>query len=176
MTEPEAFTFAADGDIPNSRLPMLVYRQAVPADPDAIERLFAAHGWPPAWRDGVHPFHHFHSTAHEALGVARGQARVLFGGPDGQILEVAAGDVVVLPAGVGHCRHDASPDLLIVGAYPQGMQAGLDTRRGRPDEMAAVHRNIESVPMDVPDPVNGGEGALARLWGVKPPAVRMGAG
>ena len=133
MTEPEAFTFPADGAIPNSRLPMLVYRGAVPADPDAIERRFDEHGWPPAWRDGVHPYHHFHSTAHEALGVARGHARVLFGGPNGRSLELKAGDVVVLPAGVGHCRQDASPDLLIVGAYPQGMAAGLDTRRGRPE-------------------------------------------
>ncbi len=172
MTEPEAFIFAEDGAIPNSRLPMLVYRRAVPADPAAIERLFDEHGWPPAWRDGVHAFQHFHSTAHEALGVARGTARVLFGGPHGRTLEVSAGDVVVLPAGVGHCRQDASPDLLIVGAYPQGMQAGLDTRRGRPEELAEVHRNIADISTHVPDPVAGGDGALARLWG----RIRMGAG
>jgi uncharacterized protein YjlB len=164
MIEPEAFTFAGDGAIPNSRLPMLVYRQAVPADPDAIERIFGEHGWPPSWRDGVHPFHHFHSTAHEALGVARGHARVLFGGPNGRSLEITAGDVVVLPAGVGHCRQDASPDLLIVGAYPQGMAAGLDTRRGRPEELAEVRRNIANLSLHVPDPVNGGQGALGRLW------------
>ena len=32
MTEPRAFSFADDGTIPNSPLPLLVYRQAVPAD------------------------------------------------------------------------------------------------------------------------------------------------
>ena len=47
MTEPVAIRFTDDGAIPNSALPMLVYRQAVPADPDAIEALFAANGWPP---------------------------------------------------------------------------------------------------------------------------------
>src|ERR1700742_335648 len=99
-TEPLTFTFADDGVIPNSRLPLLIYRAAVPADPAAIEDLFARNHWPPAWRNGVHPFHHFHSTAHEALGVARGEARVLFGGPSGQVLTVQAGDVVVIPAGV----------------------------------------------------------------------------
>ncbi len=104
MTEPLAFTFEDDGSIPNSTLPLLVYRNAVPADPAAIERIFAANGWPPAWRNGVHPFHHFHSSAHEVLGVARGEASVLFGGPDGTVLPVQAGDVVVVPAGVAHCN------------------------------------------------------------------------
>ena len=112
----------------------------------------------------MYPYHHFHSTAHEALGVARGHARVLFGGPNGRSLEITAGDVVVLPAGVGHCRQDASPDLLIVGAYPQGMAAGLDTRRGRPEELAEVRRNIANLSLHVPDPVNGGQGVLGRLW------------
>ena len=39
MTEPQTFTFADDGAIPNSKLPLLVYRKAVPADPAAIERI-----------------------------------------------------------------------------------------------------------------------------------------
>ncbi|HET6185025.1 MAG TPA: cupin domain-containing protein [Acetobacteraceae bacterium] len=164
MTEPEAFTFADDGAVPNSDLPMLLYRGAVPADAVAIEARFASNGWPPAWRNGVHPFHHFHSTAHEALGVARGSARVLFGGPLGQEVEVRAGDVVVLPAGTGHCALGASPDLLIVGAYPEGMAKRLDTRRARPEEIAEVRRNIAHVPADVPDPVQGAGGPLSRRW------------
>src|SRR5580698_348513 len=102
--EPRAFTFDDDGTIPNSRLPLLVYRDAVPADAAAIERMFTANRWPAAWRDGVHSFHHFHSTAHEVLGVARGEASVLFGGPNGTALTVRAGDVVVVPAGVAHCN------------------------------------------------------------------------
>ena len=83
MTEPQTFTFADDGAIPNSKLPLLVYRQAVPADPAAIERIFTDNRWPAAWRDAVHPFHHFHSDAHEVLGVASGSAKVRFGGPGG---------------------------------------------------------------------------------------------
>src|ERR1700761_8179060 len=133
MSEPLAFQFDDDGAIPNSELPLLVYRQAVPADAAAIERVFAANAWPPAWRDGVHPFHHFHSTAHEALGVARGEATVLFGGPSGSVLTVAAGDVVVIPAGVAHCNQGQSDDLLIVGAYPVNA-ARPDLRRGAANE------------------------------------------
>lgn len=164
MTDPEAFTFADDGAIPNSRAPMLVYRGVVPTDADAIEALFAHSGWPPAWRNGIHPFHHFHSTAHEALGVARGHARVLFGGPNGQVLDVAAGDVIVLPAGVGHCCREASRDLLIVGAYPRGAERNLDTRRGRPEEIDEARASIARVPLGVPDPVSGPDGPLTRYW------------
>lgn len=165
MTEPDTFTFSDDGAIPNSRLPMLVYRRALPADAGEIERIFAENRWPPAWRDGVHPFHHFHSTAHEALGVARGHAKVLFGGPSGQVLEVSAGDLVVLPAGIGHCNQEQSPDLLIVGAYPDGMKGRPDTRRGNPVEHDEVVRNIAKVPVPAADPVAGANGPLRRLWG-----------
>ncbi|HMN85705.1 MAG TPA: hypothetical protein PKA74_06930, partial [Bauldia sp.] len=78
------FVFADDGDIPNSRLPLILYARAIdPAagDPaEAFEALFAANGWPPAWRNGIYGFHHYHSTAHEVLGIARGSAEVRFGG------------------------------------------------------------------------------------------------
>jgi uncharacterized protein YjlB len=164
MAEPLCFCFADDGAIPNSLLPLLVYRDAVPADAAAIERMFAANGWPPAWRDGVYPFHHFHSTAHEVLGVARGEVSVLFGGPGGEVLTVKAGDVVVVPAGVGHCNRGQSADLLIVGAYPDD-GPGPDLRRGVPEEHDAVVRAVGCVPVPAADPVHGEEGGLRRLWG-----------
>jgi uncharacterized protein YjlB len=163
MTEPLHFVFEDDGAIPNSRLPLLVYQGAVPPDATAIERLFAHHHWPPAWRNGVHPFHHFHSRAHEVLGVARGSVSVLFGGPNGQVLTVKAGDVVVIPAGVGHYNQGQSDDLLIVGAYPDNGPAP-DTRRGLPAEHGEVVKAVAVVPMPVADPVTGGDGAMLRLW------------
>jgi uncharacterized protein YjlB len=163
MTEPLTFSFNDDGTIPNSRLPLLVYRAAVPADAAAIERVFAANRWPPAWRDGVHPFHHFHSTAHEVLGVARGEATVLFGGPAGEVLTVHAGDVVVVPAGVAHCNQDQSADLLIVGGYPDNA-SHPDLRRGRPAEHNAAVVAIAAVPLPQADPVLGQAGPLQRLW------------
>ena len=164
MPEPLTFSFADDGAIPNSKLPLLVYRQAVPADPGAIERIFTANRWPAAWRDSVHPFHHFHSDAHEALGVAHGSGKVLFGGPGGEELEVNAGDVVVVPAGVGHCRISKSDDLLIVGAYPDNSDR-RDLRRGNPAEHDEVVRNVSAVKPPTADPVAGGDGPLMRLWG-----------
>jgi uncharacterized protein YjlB len=165
MIEPEPIQFDDDGAIPNSCLPLLVYRNAVPADAAAIEAVFTANRWPPAWRDGVHPFHHFHSAAHEVLGVARGTANVLFGGPGGRVLKLSAGDVAVVPAGVGHCNQGQSPDLLIVGGYPEGARHQVDTRRGDAAEIGEVRRNVAFVATPASDPVTGAAGALPRLWG-----------
>src|SRR6185312_626659 len=130
--ELETFTFDDDGAIPNSALPVLVYRGALRSDAGAAahEDLFADNGWFGAWRDGIYPFHHFHSTSHEVLGIASGTANVVLGGPQGSRLAVIAGDVVVLPAGTGHCNAGSQPGLVVVGAYPNGM--GWDLRRGDP--------------------------------------------
>ena len=163
MTEPLSFTFDDDGSIPNSALPLLVYRNAVPTDAAAIERVFTANRWPPAWRNGVHPFHHFHSTAHEVLGVARGEASILFGGPGGTVLLVQAGDAVVVPAGVAHCNQRQSSDLLIVGAVPRE-RAQPGSARGEPREYDAAKRAVESVPLPAEDPIGGTAGALPQLW------------
>ena len=163
MSGAETYRFADDGRFPNSALPLLVHRRALPTDPAEMERVFAAHGWSNAWRDGIFGFHHFHSTAHEVLGIAAGAVRVAFGGPSGRELMVQAGDVVVIPAGVAHCNKGQSEDLLVVGAYPGG--ADYDIRRGAPAEHAAVLRAIAAVPMPGSDPVLGRDGGLRRLWG-----------
>lgn len=165
-TEPEAHRFADDGRIPNSRLAVLIYRGAL--DPESgdlaspFEQLFAQNDWRGAWRDGIYPFHHFHSTAHEVLGVARGLARVRLGGEAGQSFALNAGDVVVLPAGVGHKDEGSSPDLLVVGAYPQGRD--WDVRRGDPAEREEVLANLARVPLPGTDPVHGRDGPLAAWW------------
>jgi len=159
----ETHRFEDDGAIPNSRLPALVYH-GVPAARRAAdcEQLFAANGWLGAWRNGIYPFHHFHSTAHEVLGIASGRAIVMLGGPGGSELSVTRGDVLVLPAGTGHCNLRASDDLLVIGAYPDGMH--WDLRRGDPAEHDEATTNIEAVPIPGADPVEGADGALTELW------------
>jgi uncharacterized protein YjlB len=164
----QTFLFADDGQTPNNpNLPMLVYPAAVDiagrADPAApFETLFSRHGWADGWRNGIFSFLHFHTTAHEVLGIARGQARVEFGGARGEILTVGAGDVVVLPAGTGHRRIESSPDLLVVGAYPAGIS--VDQKRAGSADLAAARSAIARVPVPPMDPVHGPEGPLVRLW------------
>ncbi len=157
--------FSDDGTVPNSRLPLLFYRQALPrqsATPEAMEMLFADNGWPPAWRATVFTYHHFHSTAHETLGVARGSARLMLGGPEGREFEVEAGDVIVIPAGVAHRRLASSSDFLVVGCYPPGQS--WDLLRGSPGERPDADRNIEQVPLPRNDPVGGAAGPLLSHW------------
>jgi len=92
----ETHHFADDGTVPNSRLPLVVYRGALADDGDragACEEMFARNGWPDSWRNGIYPYHHYHSTAHEVLGIARGHARVRLGGENGASVELRAGDV-----------------------------------------------------------------------------------
>lgn len=164
--EPLAIVFEDDGLIPNSPMPFLVYRGAValnPADPErTIEALFGGNGWGDMWRNGVYDYPHYHATVHEALGVARGHARVRFGGERGKDLQIAAGDVAILPAGTGHQCLSASADLSVVGAYPAG--AKMQITRPTPDEHAKALKTIPLVGLPKADPVMGADGPLLRLW------------
>jgi uncharacterized protein YjlB len=160
---PQLLHFTGDGAIPNSPLPVLVYRDLdLAATAAAAEQTFAANDWRGAWRNGIYSFHHFHSTAHEVLAIVGGHASVIVGGPQGRTLEVSRGDVLVLPAGTGHCNAGSSSDLLVVGAYPNGMS--WDLRRGDPAEYEEAQANIAAVPVPGTDPVSGADGALTRLW------------
>lgn len=162
----EVLLFPDDGDVPNSRFPLIAYRRAVdPSAADAasaFEDLFGSHGWGNGWRNGIFPFHHYHSTAHEALGIAAGHAEVLFGGEDGQIVIVKAGDAVLIPAGVGHKRLSSSPDLLVIGAYPRGQRA--DLMREGAEDTAGIRRRILAVPFPASDPVVGTDGPMQKEW------------
>lgn len=161
-----AATLSDDGTFPNNDLPALIYRGAIEiADDDsaaAFERMFAAHGWTDSWRNGIYDYHHYHSTAHEVLGIARGDVKVHLGGPHGRVFELSAGDVVVIPAGVSHKNIGSSDDLLVVGAYPRDTSA--DMCYGKPDERPAADQNIARVPLPEHDPVSGADGELLWRW------------
>lgn len=159
---PEQHLIEDDGMIPNSRLPLLVYANVLPEGAAEIERLFEENGWSGCWRNGVFPYHHYHSTSHEVLGCYDGSATVLFGGPSGVTLEVRAGSAVAIPAGVGHKRIDASAGFAVVGAYPGGMS--YDTCYGDRSERPAADERIARVPLPDTDPVYGAGGPLCEIW------------
>jgi uncharacterized protein YjlB len=94
------------------------------------------------------------------LGVATGAARVCFGGEQGEVLALAAGDVAILPAGTGHKCEWASDDFLVVGAYLQGRD--YDICRGDPAEHDRAVARIAGVPLPKKDPVFGRDGVVVR--------------
>jgi uncharacterized protein YjlB len=155
-----------EGPFPNNAaLPALVYHRAFEPSSDLVARIeqtFAANGWTNGWRNGVYPFHHYHSTAHEVLGCYRGQASVQLGGPGGPLITIACGDVLVIPAGVAHRAERKSTDFAVVGCYANG--AEYDMRSGDPEELVEASARIARVALPTCDPVHGSSGPLLLHW------------
>jgi uncharacterized protein YjlB len=162
--QPRVLRFEDTGEFPNSRLPVLVYPGALRGGDlaEAFERRFDAHGWRPAWRAGLYDFHHYHSTSHEALGVFGGRASVRLGGPQGELVHLSAGDLLVLPAGVAHKNEEHSSGFAVVGAYPRG--SSWDMQYGKSGERPRADRNISRAGFPGADPLHGAGGPLSRLW------------
>ncbi len=157
------FVLSQNGWVPNNPVLPVIVCKDIPAEgrdlATTFERSFARNGWQGIWRNGIFDYHHYHTMAHEVLGIARGRGVVMLGGPGGREVEVSAGDCLILPAGTGHCRLSASDDFLVIGAYPPGQDP--DLRRNAPGE--AGLRIIATLPLPQSDPL-GGKG-VGELWG-----------
>jgi len=161
------FRFADDGVVPNNpTLPFIVYRNAIDlagSGPEAkMEKIFKKNGWGDMWRNGIFPYVHYHSMIHEVLGIARGRAKVRFGGDGGEELDVGPGDVAILPAGTGHHGLWTSSDLVVIGAYPPSGR--YDLCRASAAEHSWALKTIPLVPLPGSDPVYGKDGPLLALW------------
>ena len=167
--EIETFHFKPDGGIPNHALPLVVCRGALaPAlrTPAACQALFAENDWGANWVNGVLDCWHFHVTGHETLGCVAGEADIAFGGDSGIRTTFRAGDVVVIPAGVGHNRvSEPRGGFTVIGGYPPG-QDGMITRAG---EMPVEEAQRLTAKLELPhgDPVSGPEGPLFAAWGMR---------
>lgn len=156
-----------DGTFPNNGLlPLLVYQRALQIpDEDAekvIIELFETNEWINAWVDGVFDYDHYHSTAHEVLGIIRGSARIQFGGPGGVALLVEQGDTVIIPAGVAHKALDLYDDFACIGAYPAGQD--YDILTGKDGEHDKAVENTKKLELPLADPVYGTDGPLLTNW------------
>ncbi|TLV04048.1 cupin domain-containing protein [Dyadobacter luticola] len=166
MTNPQTFFFKDDGKIPNSKYPLLVYKNVFAErgvkGAGWLEALFAKNQWTNSWRNGVFTYHHYHSISHEVLGVFAGNALLHMGGENGEKIRVEAGDILVIPAGVGHKKLESSGDFGVVGAYPDGRD--YDILRGEPGDRPKADQNIAKVPKPALDPFSGKSGGLITLW------------
>jgi len=158
--------FEDDGSIPNNPdLPLLLYPQALSKhqqNSTAALELLGNHGWTNGWVNGIFSYHHYHSNTHEVLAVISGSAEVKLGGKQGKEFHIQAGDVILIPAGVGHCRLSSSRNFQVVGAYAGG--SSYDLCRGKPGERPQVLDNIGNVPMPDCDPVTGKPDPLYQHW------------
>lgn len=166
IMKPLEFHFKDDGIIPNNTIPLLLYKQAFTLKGkeagDLIEKHFASNNWTNSWRWGIYPFHHYHSNTHEVLGVISGQAVLHLGGEQGIKKQVESGDVIVIPAGVGHKCLSYSSDFVVLGAYPNGIKPDLirEAKSARPE----ADSNIEHVSLPDKDPLMGKNGGLTNIW------------
>lgn len=160
-------SFTSNGGVPNNaKLPLVIYRHALPAGrrdlAGEVEALYHDNGWGGVWRWSVYDFHHFHCNAHEALSVFRGTAKVQFGGEGGETFDVGIGDVILIPAGVGHRKISSSDDFQVVGGYPGGQTP--DLHRDHENTAAELQAKITQTPLPSTDPIYGSAGPLIRLW------------
>lgn len=159
------YYFKDDGSIPNSKYPLLIYKNAFSERGDEgaewLEEKFAKNNWTNSWRNGVFNFHHYHSITHEVLGVFSGKALLHLGGEEGEKIEVSAGDILVIPAGVGH-KNLESENFKIVGAYPDGRD--YDINKGKEGERPVADKNIATVPLPKTDPLLGKNGGVPKVW------------
>jgi uncharacterized protein YjlB len=164
----ETFLFTDDGDIPNNRFPLIVYAGAIDLHAKdaavAFEEMFHRNGWGNGWRSSIFPFHHYHSNAHEVLGIAAGEVTLRMGGEAcGRTITAKAGDALLIPAGVGHKRLTSAEGLLVVGAYPAG-SPDYDLFREGAEDKARIRARIAAVAMPATDPIGGSDGAMQRFW------------
>lgn len=166
LKQPEKIFFDDDGRIPNNKLPLLLYKNAFEerGNEGAIWLIdhFRKNKWLNAWRNGVYSYHHYHSTSHEVLGVFTGNAKLHLGGEQGEKVDVAAGDIIVIPAGVGHKNLGSSGDFGVVGAYPNG--SSYDLKTGKRNERPEVDKNIASLSVPSSDPFLGEDRGLVKIW------------
>ena len=155
-----------DGTFPNNQhLPLLLYQEVLrlpPRNPAVVEDLFESNAWGGTWRNGIYSFHHYHSTAHEALGVYGGSAKVQLGGEQGVTVTVHRGDAIIIPCGVAHKNLGSSADFRVVGAYPRGQSP--DMCYGKEAERPGADDRISVVLLPKGDPVFGAGGPLTIHW------------
>ncbi|KIW73646.1 hypothetical protein PV04_01745 [Phialophora macrospora] len=149
--------------IPNTSIqhkPLMIYHGAFSnATPSSVESHLRSVGVvSPQWTYTMFTETHFHSNTHEVLSIIAGSAKCCFGGEKNtERVEpvLRQGDVVIVPAGVGHRLLEDYGDFQMVGSYPTGKT--WDMCYGKAGEEEQV-RQIEGLGWFKRDPVYGDDG------------------
>ncbi|RUR08659.1 cupin domain-containing protein [Legionella septentrionalis] len=147
----------------NSRLPLIIYKEVIKSSsPQSIQALLTENHWINSWVDTIYDYHHYHSNTHEALVIFSGACTVQIGGNKGKIFNIAAGDVIIFPAGISHKNMDSTADFKCVGAYPIDVE--YDVLYGKAEELSQAEENIQKLGLPKCDPVYGKDGPLFNYW------------
>ncbi|KAF5718379.1 cupin domain-containing protein [Fusarium mundagurra] len=158
----ECYLVPRTEDAPNSRLPILVYRDVLPQPrtEETVTRFLTTHRWEKRGTWGHIAIRHFHPNSHECYGKIQ----------DGKGVEVPvrAGDVVLLPAGTAHSSLESSSTYRYIGVYPKGCPKWRNEMGKKSSSL--FQDTIDKVDMPEDDPVYGPDGPLPTLWSHKPRA------
>ncbi|CAF1254076.1 unnamed protein product [Rotaria sp. Silwood1] len=154
----------------NNHLSVIVYRQVFDSKTVSAskwEQLFKENNFGKSWRDGIFSFHHYHSTAHEALGCYGGRAQVRLGGDNEQVrkdIELVSGDCILIPVGVAHKNIGQDNDFAVVGAYDiDGKNYDMNYGKNA-EERRKAEENIKQVRIPRMDPIVGENGGIIQHW------------
>lgn len=129
---PETYRFKPTPYVPNSILPVLVYRQVLPSNPTpaTIRQALEKNAWIQGGVFKTYRTHHFHSVTHECYAVFKGSSRLLLGrGPLddpalGREVTLTVGDIIILPVSFNFFFF-AAPGLEITSTSPGRRQSLL---------------------------------------------------
>ena len=127
LRQPEIYWTSPTAHVPNSKLPVLVYRNVLPADlsVETVTKALETNHWMKGGVFGHYPAHHYHSNTHECYAAISGSTKCVYGiGPlddqsKGIEFEMKAGDIAVHAPGVAHRNMESSSDYQYVGLYPK---------------------------------------------------------
>ncbi|KAJ4252761.1 hypothetical protein NW762_010667 [Fusarium torreyae] len=169
IAPPEQYVLPATKYCPNSKMPVLVYRNVLPSPrtPETAQAWVEKHGWLKqvsisSSRSGNV------SSSDVLMGIGTSDGAATEEGnksKNGLLLTLKEGDVIVHPAGTGHSNVSDEGNYRYLSFFPEGSPRWISENGDKLlDDHPEVSEQIAQVPMPR-DPVTGDEGYLVPLWG-----------
>ena len=105
---------------------------------------------------------HYHSTTHEVIGIKSGEVTLILGDSVGKSIAMKAGDLIIIPASVGHYSSINQLAYEAVGGYPNGTE--WDMIFNEKDKHEFAMETIRKIPIPQTDPLLGSIGLLFEFW------------